>query len=361
MDSARRLQRDEVEDFLRRSGYPDANIEQFALLGVGADQQHKSAAYGCPVHVRFQSAGRAHDVVFRTMRSDPFGHDRAADREDSMRLAYDTFNALPDHVRALDLGAIDAEGRLESAPRGEPFLVTTYVDGALYANDLERAARRSSANARDLARAKALADYLAGVHADPGEPAQYTRAVRDLIGHGEGIFGLVDSYPAADVVMTPERLQRYEFAILRWRWILRGHTDRCRRTHGDFHPFNILFDVADELSVLDRSRGGVGDPADDVAALTINFPFFALVATGHFDGALREIWDVFWARYLDRHGDPELLEMMAPFYAWRALVLASPVWYADIDDGVRDRIARFAERLLAGAAFDPSRISELVS
>ena len=34
--------------------------------------------------------------------------------------------------------------------------------------------------------------------------------------------------------------------------------------HGDFHPWNLLFREGVEFSVLDRSRGEWGEPADDV-------------------------------------------------------------------------------------------------
>jgi aminoglycoside phosphotransferase (APT) family kinase protein len=43
--------------------------------------------------------------------------------------------------------------------------------------------------------------------------------------------------------------------------------------HGDFHPWNILFQNDCDFAVLDRSRGEWGDPADDVAPLTINYLF----------------------------------------------------------------------------------------
>jgi aminoglycoside phosphotransferase family enzyme len=31
--------------------------------------------------------------------------------------------------------------------------------------------------------------------------------------------------------------------------------------------------------------------------------------------------------YLKKTGDSEILEVVQPFYAWRALVVASPIWY----------------------------------
>jgi adenylylsulfate kinase-like enzyme len=50
---------------------------------------------------------------------------------------------------------------------------------------------------------------------------------------------------------------------------------RLARMHGDFHPFNIVFDGA-QPTMLDASRGVCGDPADDLTALAVNFLLFAL-------------------------------------------------------------------------------------
>ena len=35
----------------------------------------------------------------------------------------------------------------------------------------------------------------------------------------------------------------------------------------------------------------------------------------------------FWDNYLAKTDDREMLEVIAPFFAWRGLVIASPVWY----------------------------------
>jgi aminoglycoside phosphotransferase (APT) family kinase protein len=249
-------------------------------------------------------------------------------------LAYDTYGKLPHHVAAIDMGLVRGDGALVSLERtGEPYLITSWVDGTLYADELR--------HAPNVSHAETLARVLLEIHAQPGSHAgAYTRAIRDLLGHGEGIFGLVDSYPPG--VVDPARLRAIEEACLAWRWKLRGQTHRLRRTHGDFHPFNIVF-AGDGVCLLDASRGSEGDPADDVACLTINYLFFKRPA----------LWDAFWRVYLA--GDTcDVLAAVAPFYAWRALVLASPIWYPHLSAEDRDRILGFAERALAAERFDPS-------
>ena len=105
--------------------------------------------------------------------------------------------------------------------------------------------------------------------------------------------------------------------------------------------------------LLDASRGGLGDPADDVTCLAVNYVFFALGRRSS-AGALRELWHRFWSRYLAGSGDRELLEVAAPFLAWRGLVLACPRWYPDLADAARDRLLGLVERALAAPAFDPA-------
>ena len=48
----------------------------------------------------------------------------------------------------------------------------------------------------DLERADALCDYLVEIHRVAGpDPGLYVRRIRELLGHGECIFGVDDSYP----------------------------------------------------------------------------------------------------------------------------------------------------------------------
>jgi aminoglycoside phosphotransferase (APT) family kinase protein len=258
------------------------------------------------------------------------------------------------------MGTFDESGELRAIATGEAFLLTEYVRGQIYARDLEAAADRDRATELDLARAEALARYLVTLHSARAHRDQYVRDLRDTIGSGEGIFGIIDSYPGDHPVATAARLQAIERGAVRWRWTLRDRHERARRTHGDFHPFNVLFREGTDFSLLDCSRGGAGEPADDVTSMALNYLFFALTRRKAFVGALRELWDRFWALYLELSGDEELLEVVAPFFAWRGLVVASPLWYPAVGDAVREKILTFVEKLISGAPFRPNRIEELL-
>lgn len=338
---------------------PDAlvcAVTPLAADTVATDETSKAAGYGAPMRIDVQSRGALRSFVLHTALSNAFGHDRRSDRAAEMLLASDTCVQVPKLVKVLEVGAYRTDGKTVSlCDTGEFYTLTEYVEGTRYADDLRRIAMAGASTPVDLGRMTELAVYLAELHALPGgEPSVYTRAIRDLLGSGEGIFGIVDGYPVDAPGASPERLARIERSCLEWRWKLKRRADRLTRTHGDFHPFNVLFSKSSELVLLDGSRGCAGDPADDVSCMAINYLFFALGHPGAWQGALRALWLGFWETYASRRPDPDLLSVCAPFLAWRGLVLANPVWYPDVFAEDRDRLLGFVEQALAVELFVPS-------
>jgi aminoglycoside phosphotransferase (APT) family kinase protein len=256
-------------------------------------------------------------------------------------------------VASLDVGAVRAGGELVQLGDAEEFfMLADFVEGREYADDLLRLKAGAALEAQDVARADALCDYLVEIHrVQKSDPGLYVRRVRELLGHGECLFGVADSYPWRYDAM----LQEIERRCLAWRWKLKGRAHRLRQVHGDFHPWNILFREGAQFSVLDRSRGEWGEPADDVACLGLNYLFFSLRRSGRLEGAFETLWLRFWQRYLEASGDTELLEVAAPFIAWRALVMASPVWYPALEEGLRQKLFDFILNVLAAERFDPAR------
>lgn len=339
--------------------YPGSSVGRVTVLGIDDDSKNettKGLGYGRPVRIDLTGPSGPRRLVFHTARPDDFGHDRRSDRAQAMLLLWDTAAQIPLHTQAVDVGAIRSDGSLLSlANAGEFYVVTEWCDGVPYADDLRRIAQSGQVTDEDLSRVTTLAKALVDIHAAPGShPAAYTRAIRDLLGHGEAIFGLVDSYPRDTPGVSQAQLQRIEEACLRWRWKLRNQTERLRRTHGDFHPFNILFEPSGRLHLLDTSRGSEGDPADDVACLSVNYLFFGLEHRAKWSSGLGALWDRFWHVYRTERDDPGLLSALAPYFAWRGLVLASPLWYPHLTDADRQRVLHFVERALAADAFDPA-------
>ncbi|HEY7527993.1 MAG TPA: phosphotransferase, partial [Candidatus Deferrimicrobiaceae bacterium] len=211
----------------------------------------------------------------------------------------------------------------------------------------------------DFERADVLCDYLADIHREQGpDPGLYVRRIRELLGHGECIMGIADGYPHHHGFPDAGLLEAVERRCVGWRWRLKRRTHRLRRVHGDFHPYNILFREGTDFSVLDRSRGEWGDAADDVTSLTGNYLFSSLQREGRLGGAFETLFRRFWDRYLDKTGDGEILEVAAPFFAFRCLVMASPVWYPTLAEDVRRKLFAFLQAVLDAEAFDPARVND---
>ncbi|GAB4236870.1 MAG: hypothetical protein OHK0028_13970 [Deltaproteobacteria bacterium] len=357
------LSKERLERYLTaRFGAPAVVTALVPLRESKASGAAKEYGYGQPVKLEFTVAGSPRAAVIETASPGPFGHEHVADRAQMMLWDYGAYNTLPRHVRSLDVGAFDRERNLRSvADCREFFLLVEHVDGSGYIQDISRLQEGAPLRDLDLARADALCDYLAEIHAVPGpDPGLYVRRIRELLGHGECVMGLCDSYPLPHGFITAALLEEIERKIVSWRWRLKDRTHRLRQVHGDFHPFNLLFREGVDFTVIDRSRGEWGEPADDVTALTGNYLFASLQAAGRLEGSFETLFRRFWDRYLERTGDDEILAVAAPFFAFRCLVMASPVWYPSLDEPVRRKLFSFLLRVLDAPRFDPSAVNGML-
>lgn len=354
------LRKSALEAYLKTRFGPSAELLAYGPIGKETSgARHKQYGYGAPVRLTFCQGDQTRRVVLGTMSPGPFGHEHPADRAQAMLWDYDCYGRLPRHIAALDVGAFTEDGELMSVAKAkEFFLLTQWSDGETYHKDLERLAGAKRPTALDRKRTEALSGYLATIHRKKHkDPQLYRRRLRELLGHGECIMGLTDSYPDRFAFITEELLQRIEVACNVWRWRLRGKHARLSQVHGDFHPWNVLFRRGADFSVLDRSRGEWGEPADDVTSMSINYLFFSLCRHGSLKGALEVVFRSFWDRYLMESRDQGVLETTAPFFAFRGLVLASPLWYPKLTVTVRRKIFRFIENVLATSRFDPADIN----
>jgi len=319
----------------------------------------KAFGYGTPVFIEYESGGERNQAVLETMSPSSYGHDHFSDRAQAVLWEHSAFNNLPRHVRSLDSGVFLNSGAIISTGDAEEFfLLTEFVRGQGYFKDLDRIRESGIADDSDLGRAMALSDYLVEIHARKHNvPAMYTRRIRDLLGHGECIMGLIDNYPERYEFIDQGLLKQVESACLEWRWKIKDRVHRLCQVHGDFHPWNILFREEYDFTLLDRSRGEWGEPADDVTCITINYLFASLLRSGRLEGPFENLFMRFWENYLKRTSDSELLEVAAPFYAWRGLVIASPLWYPRLPVDVRRAVFNFIVNVLADDRFDYSAVN----
>jgi hypothetical protein len=355
------LDREKLSSYLESlSGKPVRVVSLTPLGETVSTGAVKGYGYGIPVMVEYEVSGERRKAVFETTSPGPFGHEHMADRAQMMLWDHGAYNRLPLHARSLDVGGVVPDGSFLSLGSVEEFfLLVEHVEGRGYIQDLARLQGGAALSDIDMARADALCDYLAEIHRVRGpDPGLYVRRIRELLGHGECIMGLLDSYPPRHGFITPKLLEGIEQRCVSWRWRIKGRTHRLRQVHGDFHPYNILFGEGVRFRVLDRSRGEWGDPSDDVSSLTGNYLFCSLQRNGKLSGSFETLFRRFWDRYLERTGDREMLTVVAPFYAFRSLVMASPVWYPDLDEDVRRKLFSFMEGVLDAEAFDPDRVNE---
>lgn len=362
--SAAGVDRDALEAYLKRVLGDAAAIRDLKPLGEAADHDVKRYGYGTAIEVVYDLGGTTRRAVFQTVRPGPHGHETMPDRAQLLLSNYETFSRLPKHARALDIGTIHSDGRLVSLGDSEEFFILTeHVSGRGHQEDFYRILETGDLTDRDLERADLLADYLVEIHSLKRDDAGlYRRRIRELVGHGECVMGLDDTYPERAGFIDAALLEEIEHEVLRWRWRLRRFEHRLAQVHGDFHPWNLLFgdsggEDSGELHVLDRSRGEWGEAADDVTCLTINYFFFSLQRSGRLEGAFRTLFERFWSRYLAATGDREILEVAAPFFAFRGLVIASPVWYPNLEEETRRKIFAFVRNVMRGEAFDPGAVN----
>ena len=330
-------------------------ISELGGMPVEVEEGIKGFGYGKPYLIDFETGGKKRSVVLSSMRVQKgFGHDHFSDRAQILIWQNSVFNNLPGHVKSLDVGYFTRKGELFSSGKAdEYFILMEKIEGKEYFLDLERIKKDGELTPVDIERTEALSTYLAEIHANRHDDRElYLRKLRDIVGHGECIMGLTDSYPDDLDFVTWGDLCEIEKKCVDWRYMIKGRTHRLCMTHGDFHPWNIMFREGADFTVLDRSRGEWGEAADDVSSITMNYLFYSLQKYGELKGPFQEMYELFFDNYLGITGDRELLEVIQPFYVFRSLVVASPIWYPNLDPGVRTKLFNFINNILDSEVFD---------
>ncbi len=319
-----------------------------------------SGVQGSGFHVEMKTPGGQRSYVVKKLLSDGLGHDYPSDRAAVFLLDLDEYRTLPRHVQAVDVLAEMPDGVIRSIGGAkEYYLLMERAAGDDYFGDLRDFSRKQKLGSRDIKKIKSMAAYLAEIHSVKKDArGLYWRKLRDIIGHGECLMGVFDTYP--DGTLGYEDMAWIEKKCVDWRTKLKPLYGRLSQIHGDFHPGNIWFRGDEDFILLDRSRGPWGEPADDITALAINYIFFSLRTHGDVRDAYMEGLRLFFDEYTGRSGDEKLIGVVAPFFAFRAAVVANPVFYPDVSDEVRRRIFRFAGNVLEAEKFEVEKVNQYI-
>lgn len=298
-------------------------------------------------------------------------HDYPADRAGVFLLDLDEFKNLPKHVKAIDVLSEMEDGSIKAIGGGkEYYLLMERAEGKHYFNDLAAFPGKDKLDTTDIEKIQSMASYLAKIHSVKKDSKQlYWRKVRDTIGHGECLMGVFDTYPEGTI--SSREMADIEKKCVDWRAKLKPKFKRLCQIHGDFHPGNIWFQSRGEVFspfqapidfiLLDRSRGPWGDAADDVAALTINYIFFSINHFGKLKGPYLDAMNLFYDIYINETEDTELFEVLAPFYAFRGVVIANPVFYPDVTPENRRKIFNFVHGVLNDDSFKIEKVNEYIN
>jgi aminoglycoside phosphotransferase (APT) family kinase protein len=344
------INRKGIERFMKRLYGSNALAVKIKKLGSGVQ--------GAGFLVQVDTVSGPRSYVIKGLYPEGLGHDYPSDRAAVFLQDLDDFNRLPHHVKAVDVLCEKDDGTITSIGGGrEYYLLMERARGESYFQDLTEFSGKEGLEGRDIAKIRTMTSYLSRIHSlkIKSRPL-YWRKLRDTIGHGECLMGVFDTYP--DGPISYREMADIEKKCLDWRVKLKKKKERLCQVHGDFHPGNIWFQEDGNFSLLDRSRGPYGEPADDVTALTINYIFFSLLYDGTVRGPYLEALKLFYREYVQKTGDTGLFRVVAPFYAFRGAVIANPLFYPDVSRGVRRKIFNFVHNVLNERVFNVNRVNE---
>ncbi len=350
---------EDLENYLKSIMPGKVKLTGIGEIGSLDEQGMKDFGYGKPMLINFTQDDKPVQAVISAMKGDKYGHQYYWDRAAILMFQYETGGLMKRHVQPMGMGYIDRSGRMVPVKDvNEFFILNEKVSGKDYFLDLERVKKGQFLDS-DLKMAADFALWLADIHsAKSSQKDLYDRRIRQLIGDSECIFGLIDGYPYPYKDFPEQRFIELEQQLVRWRWKLKKYSHRLSEVHGDFHPWNVLVGSDGDFSVLDRSRGQWGEPGDDVSTMTCNYLLYSLYSGPEMSGDFEKLYMTLWDTYLEKTNDKEMLEVVAPFYVFRGLVIASPEWYPGHPPEVRNALFRFLENILTDDVFEYQNINK---
>lgn len=345
-----------------RQHIPNARLVSVSPLGSG----WHGKGYKIEIEVKTGSKGvpRRQWLVLREEKPFWFSHDYAADRAKSFLLQHHSAQSLPNHAKSFDVLAKKNKNLVSVGACREFYQLVEGLTGRAYVYDLDEIKKRGYLTEQDRKRSLLLSDYLVYVHKHryrgPKKLARslHARHTRDVIGDGEMLMGVLDTYPDKVSWINKKILSEIVVHAVRRREQIKDKYYRLCRIHGDFHPANIFFEKDESFKVTDASREVWGEPADDVTAIGINYVWYALQQRKEFEGPFAQLFYLFWNNYFRKMRNAETKEMVGLFFAFRAVVVAHPIFYPRQTADVRRALISFALRVLDEQSFDELQVKK---
>ncbi len=345
------IEREPLKRYLKKK-FVSANLQGIKKLGAGV--------HGAGYLIELETDEGTKKYVLKDLSPEGLGHIYPSDRAGVFLLAFNEYGNLPNHVKAIDVLSLQTDGTIKSISGGEEyFLLMETAEGINYFADVQEMKDQENLNDTEITKINTMVSYLVSIHSIKKDSRlHYWRKLRDTIGHGECLMGVFDTYP--EDILSYKEMAEIEMKCIGWRAKLKPLSKRLSQIHGDFHPGNILFKTPENFVLLDRSRGPWGEPADDITALTINYVQSSIKYHGIITGPYLEALKLFINEYIRLTSDKDILSILAPFYAFRGVVVANPRFYPQLTDEQRRKIFRFINAVLDADSFDVERVNEYI-
>jgi len=319
-----KIDKEKLRNYLSSVFGSDITIKSIEKLGEGFH------ALGFLVDT-VNKKGEEKRYVLKTLHDKGFGHEYPSDRANVFIRALMDYNLLPKHVKAINVGSIQQDGKLLSIEKPKDFfIVMEEAKGKDYWKNLRRIRDEGVLKDEERKRVTALAKYLAEIHSigytGDNRDYLYRRVARDFVGHGELTMGVIDTFPDKLEFVKRKELVEIVKKMIEWWDKIKDMAKRLTVIHGDFYCGNIWFDN-DKLILLDRSRFRYGDPADDTTCFNTNIINYSVMTFGEFENPFKKLLELFYMEYFKRRDDPGMFKVSPFFFAFRALVCIHPVFY----------------------------------